>query len=56
MVVVVVFMEWNETARRQIWTTEPVICAIIRRNIGGNSENSDGNVKQCVNREENEQR
>lgn len=22
--VVVVFMEWNETARRQTWTTEPV--------------------------------
>lgn len=30
VVLVVVFMELNnETARRQTWTTEPVICAII---------------------------
>lgn len=26
---VVAFMEWNETARRQTWTTEPVICATM---------------------------
>lgn len=25
VLVLVMFMEWNETARRQMWTTEPVI-------------------------------
>lgn len=28
-------MEWNETARRQTWTTEPVFCPVIM----GNSTN-----------------
>lgn len=58
VVVVVVFMEWNETARRQTWTTEPVFCPVIMGNWTNIHKwcEKGWNAKQHVNVEKNEQR
>lgn len=47
-VAALVFMEWHETARRQMWTTEPVVCANMKMKLRNAQRmvRMDTNVKQ----------